>query len=44
MDLQLVNLVLLIVLNALIKQITVLNVSLLELEDLTINAFVNLDI
>ena len=38
------NLVLLIVLNALIKQITVLNVSLLELEDLTINAFVNLDI
>ena len=44
MSLQLVNLVLLIVLNALIKQITVLNVSLLELEDLTINAFVNLDI
>ena len=38
------NLVLLIVLNALIKQITVLNVSLLELEDLTINAFANLDI
>ena len=43
MALQLANLVPLIVLNVLIKQITVSHASLLELEVLIINVFVNLD-